>query len=146
MRWVTAVSPLASWRHLELSSALLDRGGLIRHLDGAKPLLLGCQLVDSPHDQLRRFRFLCLAASIDRKARTFNPAESPGPDGRGVGRATERGLTAREQGISGGRSPVPISFCPLCQSTEVSASVARDGAVLPDRGRLDDKHARSVGP
>jgi hypothetical protein len=52
--------------HLEFRSGLFDGGGLIQHLDHAKSLLLGSQLVDGPGRRLGQLWFLGHAASIDR--------------------------------------------------------------------------------
>jgi hypothetical protein len=45
---------------LEIRHGLLDSGGLIRRLDDAKPLLLGCQPVDGPQDRLGGSGFLAI--------------------------------------------------------------------------------------
>jgi hypothetical protein len=78
-------------RHLEFCRALLDGGGLIGRLDGAKPDGFGSDLVDSPGRRLRlRFGLLGHGRSIGRSASTFNrllscPRRQPGrgaPQGR----------------------------------------------------------------
>ena len=63
-------------RHLEFRRSLLNRGGVIRRLDGAKPDGFCGDPIDAPPDRLRRrFGLAFHTRSISRARRAFNPAD-----------------------------------------------------------------------